>query len=99
MVRQTSLRWLVLFFGTVFFMGSYFCYDNPAALKSKFTSDPFDLSETQFNALYTIYALPNMILPIFGGIFMDKLGFRFGLILFTVILTIGQLIFAIGGIK
>ena len=80
---------MTLFFATVFFMGSYFCYDNPAPLKSKLTSDPFNLTETQFNALYTIYALPNMVLPIFGGIFMDKIGFRVGLLLFTAILTLG----------
>ena len=89
LVRQTSLRWLMLFFATIFMMGSYYCYDNPAPLKSKLTSDPFDLTETQFNALYTIYALPNIVLPVFGGIFMDKIGFRFGLILFTSILTVG----------
>ena len=30
---------------------------------------------------------------------MDKLGVRLGLILFTVIITIGQFIFAIGGYR
>lgn len=41
--------------------------------------------------------MPNMILPIFGGIFLDKIGVRSGLILFTVILTLGQFIFMVGG--
>lgn len=39
-----------------------------------------------------------MVLPIIGGVLMDKLGVRPGLIVFTVILTIGQLVFAIGGL-
>ena len=47
--------------------------------------------------LYTVYSLPNMILPIFGGIFLDQIGIRSGLILFTVILTFGQFVFTMGG--
>ena len=55
------------------------------------------MSSETFSLLYTVYSLPNMILPIFGGIFLDKLGVRNGLILFTTISTIGQFIFMIGG--
>jgi len=47
--------------------------------------------------LYTVYSMPNMILPIFGGLFLDKIGIRSGLLLFTSILTIGQLVFMMGG--
>jgi MFS family permease len=50
-----------------------------------------------YSLLYTVYSLPNMVLPIFGGIFLDKIGIRSGLLLFTFILTIGQFIFMIGG--
>jgi len=38
-----------------------------------------------------------MVLPIVGGLFLDKIGIRSGLLLFTAILTIGQLVFTIGG--
>jgi len=37
-----------------------------------------------------------MILPLLGGIFLDKIGIKSGLMLFTIILTIGQLVFAFG---
>jgi len=47
--------------------------------------------------LYSIYSYPNCVLPLFGGIFLDAIGIRKGLILFTVILTIGQLLFAYAG--
>ena len=40
-----------------------------------------------------------MVLPLFGGVLMDKLGIRFGMPLFVSILAIGQLIFAIGGYR
>jgi hypothetical protein len=36
-------------------------------------------------------------LPVFGGIFLDKIGIRTGLIIFTIVLTFGQLIFTMGG--
>ena len=38
-----------------------------------------------------------MILPIFGGLFLDRIGIRSGLLLFTFILTLGQFVFMIGG--
>ena len=38
-----------------------------------------------------------MVLPIFGGLFLDKIGIRSGLLLFTTILTCGQFVFMIGG--
>ncbi len=66
----------MLFFGCFFLMGSYFCYDNPAPLKSRLVAPPFDFSDTQFNALYSIYSLPNTVLPIAGGVLMDKIGYR-----------------------
>ena len=39
---------------------------------------------------YSIYSLPNMILPFFGGFFIDKLGVRIGCFLFSLLLLIGQ---------
>jgi len=68
----------MLFFGCFFLMGSYFCYDNPAPLKSILISkdDGFDFSDFQFNMLYSVYSLPNTVLPLAGGILMDKIGIR-----------------------
>ena len=57
----------------------------------------FNLDSADFNLLYTVYSMPNMVFPILGGIFLDKIGIRSGLLLFTVILTIGQGVFMIGG--
>lgn len=38
-----------------------------------------------------------MVLPIFGGLFLDRIGIRAGLLLFTCILTFGQFVFMMGG--
>lgn len=79
-----------------FLLGSYFCYDNPGPLETQLEKQ-FHLDSTHFSLLYTVYSIPNMILPILGGVFLDRIGIRQGLILFTTILTIGQLVFTMGG--
>lgn len=76
LMRDTNLRWLMLSFGCFFLMGSYFCYDNPAPLKTALTHEPYNLSESQWSSLYSIYSFPNMVLPLVGGIFIDKIGIR-----------------------
>ena len=35
-----------------------------------------DISQTQWGLLYTVYSYPNIVLPIFGGIFLDMIGLR-----------------------
>jgi hypothetical protein len=53
--------------------GSYFCYDNPAALHSQFT-DPnvMGLTESQYMGLYAWYSWPNVVLSFVGGYLIDK---------------------------
>lgn len=55
-----------------------------------------DNFETLFSLLYTLYAVPNIVLPFFGGFFTDKWGARFCLLMFSSLLTIGQVVFALG---
>lgn len=43
-----------------------------------------------YSLLYTVYSLPNIILPFFGGFFVDKFGARVCLVAFTLFLVIGQ---------
>lgn len=47
--------------------------------------------------LYAVYAYPNMILPLFGGIFLDTIGMKWGILLFSSFLVVGQLVFMVGG--
>ncbi len=56
-------------------MGSYFCYDNPGALQDDI-KHVLKLSNTEISLLYSVYSYPNMVLPILGGIFLDKIGIR-----------------------
>lgn len=87
-LRKTRWRWFMLAMACGFLMGSYFCYDNPGPIKTQLERD-FGWSDSKWSLLYTVYSIPNMVLPIVGGVFLDKIGMRVGLILFTVLLTVG----------
>ena len=68
-------------------------------LKDDLLSRRHRLTETEWSALYSVYSVPNIILPLLGGIFVDKVGIRFALILFCFATTLGQLIFSKGGFE
>lgn len=87
-LRATKARWVVLFFISVVSIGSYFCYDNPSALQTQLT-DIFDINTFEYTILYSVYSLPNIILPLFGGFFIDKIGIRVGLLLFSSLVAVG----------
>ena len=60
-----------------------------------------ELSGKQYsiNTLYLVYSWPNVIISVFGGFLLDRwLGIRIGTIVFCALVSVGQLIFALGGI-
>ncbi|KAM8710696.1 hypothetical protein ACLKA7_017336 [Drosophila subpalustris] len=98
MPSSTCHRFLALIFMCLLGFGSYFCYDNPGALQTVFKRD-LDLSATEFTLIYSIYSWPNVVLCFLGGFLIDRLfGIRLGTIIYMLILLVGQLIFASGGI-
>ena len=73
--------------------GSYFCYDNPAALQDNMIRD-LKISESQFMGFYSWYSWPNVILCFFGGFLIDRVfGVRWGAIIFSLFVTVGQVCF------
>ena len=75
-VRNTWVRWIMLGFGSLFLMGSYFCYDNVSVDSSTLEKPPYGFKQVQVNSLYSIYSLPNTVLPLMGGILLDITGIR-----------------------
>jgi hypothetical protein len=60
---QSGWRWVILILGCLMMIGSYYCFDIPAALKTQiddYMGDPSDY-EINFGLLYTLYAAPNVI--------------------------------------
>ncbi|CAH0475668.1 unnamed protein product [Peronospora belbahrii] len=97
---ELRVRWLVLVLSCIVMIGNYYCFDNPSALKSQlqqhFDMIPKDRYEFFFNLLYTLYSIPNIVLPFFGGVLVDRFGARVMLFVFSTAILTGQVIFATG---
>ncbi|CEG42787.1 major facilitator superfamily [Plasmopara halstedii] len=97
---ELHVRWLVLFLSCLLMIGNYYCFDNPAALKIQlqqhFSYIHKDRYEFLFNLLYTLYSVPNILLPFFGGVLVDRFGARVMLFAFSTAILAGQFIFATG---
>ena len=88
-------RWLVLLLIS-FLMGcNYYCYDIPAALIKPLGSR-IDNVEVVVDNMYAVYSIPNIFLPMAGGLLIDKVGLYFSLTLFSSLCLTGQLLVAVG---
>jgi MFS family permease len=65
-------------------------------LKKRFAANSKMDFEYIFNLMYSVYSLPNIILPLIGGIMIFKYGYRIMFLVFGFSILIGQLIFALG---
>ena len=94
--RHQVHRYIALMFMCFMGFGSYFAYDSPGALQEQTTRD-MDITTAQFALLYSMYSWPNVILCFFGGFLIDKVfGIRWGAIIFSFIILVGQLLVALG---
>lgn len=94
-IRQTAWRWFALSLTCLVNFALYYCYHLPQALQPPI-EEKYGLNDVQFNILYSIYSLPNIILPFIGGVLIDHLGVRIAMNLFGFILIIGQGLFTYG---
>ncbi|XP_069939340.1 lysosomal dipeptide transporter MFSD1 isoform X1 [Cherax quadricarinatus] len=93
-----AYRFIALVFMCFLSFGSYFCYDTPGALQDHIKSD-MNVNTLQFASLYSLYSWPNVILCFVGGFLIDRIfGIRLGAIIFSSIVTLGQFVYALGGI-
>lgn len=90
-----KLSWLCLLLICLFLFGRYYVHDMPQAIEKELL-DYLGLSNLQYNLLFSVYSVPNMILPLVGGYIIDKLGIRFSVCLFSLLVFIGQSFFFLG---
>ncbi|KAM6933433.1 lysosomal dipeptide transporter MFSD1 [Xenentodon cancila] len=96
--RHILHRIVVLVFMCFLGFGSYFCYDNPAALQTQVIQD-LNLNTAKFMQLYAWYSWPNVVLCFFGGFLLDRVfGIRLGTIIFSLFVCVGQVVFAAGAL-
>ncbi|KAI8809405.1 major facilitator superfamily domain-containing protein [Cladochytrium replicatum] len=95
----TARHWVVLVCACTIMMGNYYCYDIPAALNvplQKWLGTEYGEYQYQINLLYSVYSLPNIFLPLFGGMLVDSVGPTFTLLGFSSLVCLGQFLFALG---
>ncbi|KAI9341945.1 major facilitator superfamily domain-containing protein [Obelidium mucronatum] len=79
--------------------GNFYAYDLPAALNKPLQAYLNATDETyqyQLNLLYSLYSLPNIILPFFGGYLVDRFGTRRLMTILSTLVCLGQLMFTFG---
>ena len=89
------VRWMV-YAVLCFCMFTYnYCYDNPAALIEQLIND-VGLSNVEYNLLYSVYAWPNIFVPIITGILVDWIGINTIIIIMFTLVLLGHGIFIWG---
>jgi len=95
-LRNTRIRWFALFLTCLINFGNYYCVDNPQALQSSLQAT-LHIDTYTFGDFYFYESIPNVIVPLFGGLITDFLGVRVSIIIFSLLVILGQLLFTYGG--
>lgn len=95
-LKRVKWRWYALTLMSLFICGGYWAYDNPAELQSQIMKD-FGVSVTTYSYTYSVYSLPNIIIPLFGGFIVEKIGKGKSLIATAFLVTVGQVLCSIAG--
>lgn len=93
---NTCMRYTLLFFSVFVVFSGYFSFDLPSITSRELKAPPLSLSNTQLGLLFSVYAIPNAVLPLFSGAFFERLGLWRGVISIAVLKTIGVCIVALG---
>ncbi|KAI8358170.1 major facilitator superfamily domain-containing protein [Mortierella sp. GBAus27b] len=97
--RQGYSRWLILSLSCLLLFGNYFAYDNPAALNTQlqeYLGVPYNDYQYLLSVIYSMYSLPNTVLPFIFGSLMDRFGPNRVILVLSGFTCIGQTIFSIG---
>ncbi|KAI8893255.1 hypothetical protein BC833DRAFT_505626, partial [Globomyces pollinis-pini] len=74
-------------------------YDLPASLSTQlqaYLNTTYQDYQLKLGLLYSIYSFPNVIIPLLGGIVLDKFGFKRILIISSFLVLLGQTLFGVG---
>lgn len=88
---RTAYRFTVLIFASCLSFGSYFAYDIVSALAPTLVEE-LQASRGTVGAFFTFYHVAAILLVLFGGILIDKLGTRRASILYSTLVLMGALI-------
>ena len=93
--HKSAHGYVIVLLLCVAYLSLIFCYGNPAPLESSIVN-VMQVDITQYELLFAVYSWPNAIVPLLGGILIDKvIGLRVGFILFITVACIGQFLVAL----
>lgn len=95
----TRTRWLALWLISFSGCGGYYWYDLIFAAREQVEEDIMKGSESdsKFNLLYTTSFYISVILSVFSGYVLDKIGLNKSFLLFSFIIVAGQAIICLSG--
>ena len=105
-IKQTPIRYVILALAAFVTFGNNYAFDNPQALQKQIMKD-VGISIQEYNLLYSIFSFPNIFLTLASGFLIDhigsyfallpfELGGRISIVIFSVLVTLSQLIIAFG---
>ena len=86
-------RWLVLVFVSLAMFGNYYIYDSIAPIADMLKSD-LGFTDTNIGSLNSIYSFAAVIILIFSGVLIDRIGVRISILVFGTLCSIAALITA-----
>jgi len=93
--KVLKLRWLIMVLMGLVIFGSYYAYDAVSPI-ADYIIKGMGLSRAQYGLLFSYYSLPNFIMVLLGGIFLDKIGIRKAGALFAALCALGVFVTAAG---
>jgi MFS family permease len=88
-------RWIVLIFVSLAMFGNYYFYDALEPL-AKLLQEQLHFTDQNIGLLNSFYSIAPIATVLIGGILIDRIGTRKGMLLFGVVCLIGSLITAFG---
>ncbi|EER12785.1 Hexuronate transporter, putative [Perkinsus marinus ATCC 50983] len=93
--RNGPVRFIVLILQSLVLMGLTYNYDMCSATRNVLV-ERLGISDTGYGVISGVYAYPNVILPLFGGLLIDLVGVQRSMIFFVLINFSGTVVYALG---
>ena len=94
--RKQAHGYVIMLILCVARMGIVFCIDTPASLEGAIIS-VMRVDVTRYQLLNSLYSWPNVVVPVVGGILVDKVfGLRIGFLIFLSVACVGLSLVSLG---
>jgi len=91
------IRWSLPLLVSLILFGNHYVRDTPGALEKQLELEIHNFTVHDYSVLNALYFFPNIITPLFAGMFIEKMGgIRICFLISTVVAAFGHLIFAMG---